>query len=838
MTCPARPWSCVPFALIGIFILMGAACGSRKAGEGPPPEPSPVTYDYEVPVSPTSPWPQMRRTRYNNGRSPVLPVGDGTPWSFRTGKGIFSTPVIGHDGTVLIGSADRNFYAIRTDGTEKWRFPTGEIIDSAAAVAADGTIYVPSADGHVYALAPDGREIWRYRARHSETDPAAREGTTCGPFPPAGGPSNWFEGNVIIGEEGRLWAGNDNYRMYGLSPGGQEEVVFFTSVLFGAVWSAAATLPDGSAIFGSMDMNVYAVTAEGGCRWKTGLGFLISSTPALSDDMTTAYIGSWDGNLYALDTTDGAVRWKTPTRDHVYASPAIAADGTVYIGSADGSLYAFSPAGEILWTFDTLDPIRSSPAVAGDGTVIFGAGDGTVYALNPDGTRRWSYDTTDQDRNDLNASPALGADRVYIGGENGLVHGIPYSYCAENPSDPRCSLSPAGDLPEDGVELYWVTPGGRSFAQPPGAYPVMRGAVLAVRLLVRRQGETRTAGFVPRTVSARLTPEVPVAIVPQAGGRWLNLVPAGMLAADTPYELAVGGDYETSDGERGTVSRTFAFRTVTEDRLPPALEPGADTAFALEIKNLAPYQPPLVVSLNQIGFDSVDMIGSVIHRHGNRFVLWLTAGRQEGGRTVIDPETLSMVPLDGVLDGASFVLEGGTLDLVTGGPLITVARFRTASQFDTTGAFDTGTSAFTVSGCLDMGLLGVGLLLFGQCNAELNFITVGTMRGFPYDGEANRRPAGVTVTGVSFSPRQVTATFDAAGYPLAEHLPAIVLVNEATGAVVPLNYGKSLRAEADAATGNLSRVTLAVPASAGIRQGETRAIVLADLFPVASVLWE
>jgi len=821
-------------------MLMGCAlllndCTSK--GKGGTQQQGITTYSYEVPVSSTSPWPQMRRTRYNNGRSPVIPAGSGTPWAFETGKGIFSTPVIGHDGTILIGSADRIFYAIRPDGTEKWRFSTGEVIDSAAAVAEDGTVYVPSGDGHVYALDPEGSEIWRYVAHHSAEDPDADQGTFCGSLLPVGGTSNWFEGNVIIGKGGRLWAGCDSYRMYGLSPGGQEMVVFFTSLLYGSVWSAAATLEDGTAIFGSLDTNLYSITADGTCNWRTGLGFLVSSTPALSDDMSTVYVGSWDSNLYALNAQDGTILWKAPTRDVIYASPAVAADGTVYVGSSDGSFYAFSPQGVLLWTFDLLDPVRSSPAVAGDGTLFFGAGDGSLYAINPDGTRRWSYNTTGQDRNDLNSSPALGTKGVYIGSENGFVYGIPYGFCEQNPADPRCSLKQASDLPDDGAALYWVTPGGRNISEAPQGYPVMRGVVFAVRLLVREQGETKTAGLLKRTVQAQLDPPVAIVVKDQAGGKWVNLVPGEMLAADTEYTLTVQGDYRTEEGVRGSVAKTFVFRTVQEDHPPPDLGAKQDSVTAFQVKNLAPYQPPLVVSLNQIGFDSVDMIGSVIHRSGDRFVLWLTAGRHAGGEPVIDPETPSMVPLDGTLDGASFVLEGEHLQLITGGPPLAVSRFRASSQFDEDASFDVGASAFTESSCLAMGPLGFGFLLFGQCNSELNFLSVGTLRGFPYDGEANHRPAGVQVTNVTFSTQEVVAEFQAADYPLSKHLPAIVLVDESTNRAVPMKYNEALQAEADAG-GNLSRATLTVPASAGITPGNTRAIVIADLFPLASVLWE
>ena len=78
----------------------------------------------------------MRRDRRNTGASPVrgrYRAGE-RPWAFRTGKGIFSTPVIGGDGSVYVGSADTWFYAVGPRGKLRWRFKTGEIIDSAATI--------------------------------------------------------------------------------------------------------------------------------------------------------------------------------------------------------------------------------------------------------------------------------------------------------------------------------------------------------------------------------------------------------------------------------------------------------------------------------------------------------------------------------------------------------------------------------------------------------------------------------------------------------------------------------------------------------------------------------
>jgi outer membrane protein assembly factor BamB len=55
------------------------------------------------------------------------------------------------------------------------------------------------------------------------------------------------------------------------------------------------------------------------------------------------YVGSADGDLYALSTATGTRLSGTATGGVVASSPAVS-DGTVYAGSADGKLYAFNLA--------------------------------------------------------------------------------------------------------------------------------------------------------------------------------------------------------------------------------------------------------------------------------------------------------------------------------------------------------------------------------------------------------------------------------------------------------------------------------------------------------------
>ncbi|MEJ2696608.1 MAG: PQQ-binding-like beta-propeller repeat protein [Candidatus Sulfobium sp.] len=67
-----------------------------------------------------------------------------------------SSPAIGNDGTIYVGSDKEDFFALSPDGSIKWQFPTRGPVRSSPALASDGTIYVGSDDGSLYALNPDG----------------------------------------------------------------------------------------------------------------------------------------------------------------------------------------------------------------------------------------------------------------------------------------------------------------------------------------------------------------------------------------------------------------------------------------------------------------------------------------------------------------------------------------------------------------------------------------------------------------------------------------------------------------------------------------------------------
>ena len=111
---------------------------------------------------------------------------DGTlKWSYLAGDGIHSSPAIGSDGTIYVGSDDYFIYALNPDGTLKWSYETGAEVKSSPAIGSDGTIYVGGDDidistiGYLYAINPDRTLKWMYETRGPvESSPSvANDGT-------------------------------------------------------------------------------------------------------------------------------------------------------------------------------------------------------------------------------------------------------------------------------------------------------------------------------------------------------------------------------------------------------------------------------------------------------------------------------------------------------------------------------------------------------------------------------------------------------------------------------------------------------------------------------------
>ena len=243
-------------------------------------------------------------------------------WKFATKDVVHASPaVVGN--TVFIGSFDSNLYAIDAEtGTEKWVFQAGQDpnihnqvgFQSSPAVV-DGVVYAGCRDGHVYAIdANTGRKKWDYPTSKS-----------------------WVNGTPAV-RDGMVYVGtSDSSRFMGLDA--KTGRLRFNFDAHSYMFSSAALAGD-LAYVGDHNGRLYAIdTKSGKLAWEY-------QTEAAKQDPLK--ISKPDGSLNqeALfapvfnDFEDMYIDvYKFTSIGAIVSSPVVD-KGVVYVGSMDGNLYA------------------------------------------------------------------------------------------------------------------------------------------------------------------------------------------------------------------------------------------------------------------------------------------------------------------------------------------------------------------------------------------------------------------------------------------------------------------------------------------------------------------
>jgi hypothetical protein len=156
-------------------------------------------------------------------------------WEFETGDMVQSSPAIGSDATIYVGSYDNKLYAINPDGSKKWAFETGNYVLPSPAIGSDGTIYVGSEDNNLYAINPDGSKKWAFET------------------------GDEVHSSPAIGSDGTIYVGSEDNNLYAINPDGTKKWAFDTG---DDVNSSPAIGSDGTIYFGSDDGYFYAIKSS------------------------------------------------------------------------------------------------------------------------------------------------------------------------------------------------------------------------------------------------------------------------------------------------------------------------------------------------------------------------------------------------------------------------------------------------------------------------------------------------------------------------------------------------------------------------------------------------
>ncbi len=325
-------------------------------------------------------------------------------WTFETPYGgIRSSPAIGDDGTVYIGSDDEKVYALNgATGKMRWSFTTGGMVRSSPAIGDDGTVYVGSVDSKVYALnGGTGTKKWSFSTGDSVFSSPA------------------------IGADGTVYIGSNDKKVYALH--GATGAMRWSYATGAAVESSPAVGADGTVYIGSYDRNLYALDGTTGAKkWSYAIANAVIYSPAIGADGTVYLVGAInDQSIYALDGSTGVKEWSRPAPTPGFSTPTtIGTDGTLY-ATYYNDLYALEgttgaqkwvhplsfQTGSTGWTY-------ASPTVCSDGTMYLG-GLGSMFCIEgTTGAEKWRREICDNWGLEYErpSSPTIGADgTIYFG---------------------------------------------------------------------------------------------------------------------------------------------------------------------------------------------------------------------------------------------------------------------------------------------------------------------------------------------------------------------------------------------------------------------------------------
>jgi outer membrane protein assembly factor BamB len=264
------------------------------------------------------------------------------------------------DGVVYFGSGDGNCYALdAATGQLKWKFETKGVVHSSPALA-EGTVFFGSWDTYLYAVdAKTGQEKWKFKTGE---DPVNYNQTGIQSSP------------AIV--DGVVYFGCRDFNVYAVDAAtGQEKWKYKITWV-----NASAAVVDGSVYFGtSIPAFFIALDARTGKeRFKFDAHTPVFSSPAIAGGL--AYFGSFNGSLYAVDLKDGKLAWEFQTESaKKNASAYLKPDGGLNFATVFTSPF-FEDMYHTSVKLFSLGSIVSSPVVD-HGVVYVGSADGNLYAL-------------------------------------------------------------------------------------------------------------------------------------------------------------------------------------------------------------------------------------------------------------------------------------------------------------------------------------------------------------------------------------------------------------------------------------------------------------------------
>jgi outer membrane protein assembly factor BamB len=290
-------------------------------------------------------------------------------------------------------------------GAERWSFDGdgsyGNDLSTSPSVLGDGTILWPGPKNTLVALTQDGALLWKEAFAGQVLSPAVA-GLNRVYVADMSGALVALE--VADGRHRRLWSldlGGTTYASPSVGPDGtifaaaQNDLVavadlgerasirwrFHSSSLIEVSSGVSA---DGIVVLGTNNDHQYGIRSDGSIAWKLKIDAWSYSSSAVRPD-GLAYFSDNKGVVHTVDSATGEVVLRIapaePGREYVWTSVLADAQGNTYWASLSGNIYGYSSAGRQLFRLNVGQRIDGYPALGQDGTLYVGTTRGELYAI-------------------------------------------------------------------------------------------------------------------------------------------------------------------------------------------------------------------------------------------------------------------------------------------------------------------------------------------------------------------------------------------------------------------------------------------------------------------------
>jgi outer membrane protein assembly factor BamB len=347
----------------------------------------------------------LHDARHSGSSPAAGPTDGRIRWRRTLEGGVTPGPVIGTDGTIYASSNAGVLHAIDpATGKDRWTYDahagdSGADLSVSPLVLPDGVILFPTPGDSLIALSPAGRALWHQQLSGRPTSPVtsdgkrvyagdqsgavtaidvARDGSHAVAWTVRTGAASYA--SVVTNGTGAVYTTSGTSLVAIADHGSRAAIAWRADPHDGDTEVSPGLAPNGTVLLGTNGTREWAYRPDGSPLWHAPRVITYSSPSVTATGL--AFVADHSGRVHVFDVGTGTERGTyRVTNTEIWTSTVVDRDYRVYFGGQNGHVYGVSPSGVVLLDVDLGAPIDAYPALAGNGTLVVGAANGTLAAI-------------------------------------------------------------------------------------------------------------------------------------------------------------------------------------------------------------------------------------------------------------------------------------------------------------------------------------------------------------------------------------------------------------------------------------------------------------------------